>query len=268
MTTLTEMTRTSEGVTAPLPHIPFTLDAGIAPRARIGLIVLATDHTIEHEWRRILADVPGVGLYESRILNDARITPETLAAMEDRLADAASVIMPGVPLDVVAFGCTSAAMVIGEERVAARINAVRPEARVTTPITAAFAAFRALGARRLAVLTPYRDDVNAALRRYVEARGFVVAAFATFGEEDDHKVARISEASIRDAALSLGRDPGVDAVFVACTSLRVAAIAAEVEAALGKPVTSSNHAMAWHTLRLAGIGDALPRWGRLLTLPD
>ena len=80
-------------------------------------------------------------------------------------------------------------------------------------------------------------------------------------------MARISEASIRDAALALGRDPGVDAVFVACTSLRVAAIAAEVEAALGKPVTSSNHAMAWHTLRLAGIGDALPRWGRLLALP-
>ena len=59
----------------------------------------------------------------------------------------------------------------------------------------------------------------------------------------------------------------MDAVFVACTSLRVAAVAAEVEAALGKPVTSSNHAMAWHTLRLAGIGDSLPRWGRLLTLP-
>src|SRR4051812_6830743 len=97
MTTLAERTRTSEGVTAPLPRLPFALDAGVAQRARLGLIVLATDHTIEHEWRRILADVPGVGLYESRILNDARITPETLAAMEDRLAGAPPGIMPGVP---------------------------------------------------------------------------------------------------------------------------------------------------------------------------
>src|SRR5690349_15719573 len=128
MTTSTERTRSSDGAAAPLSRLPFALDDGIAPRARLGLIVLATDHTIEHEWRRILAGVPGVGLYQSRILNDARITPETLAAMEDRLEDAASVIMPGVPLDVVAFGCTSATMVIGEERVAARINAVRPEA--------------------------------------------------------------------------------------------------------------------------------------------
>jgi maleate cis-trans isomerase len=61
--------------------------------------VLATDHTIEHESRRILADVPGVGLPQSRILNDARITPETPAAMEDRLAgggpehDAASMML-------------------------------------------------------------------------------------------------------------------------------------------------------------------------------
>lgn len=246
--------------------LPFALDEGLGSRARLGLIVLATDQTIEHEWRRILADVDGVALYQSRIRNDPRITPDTLRAMEGRIAEAADVIMPGLPLDVVAFGCTSAAMVIGEEAVAARINGVRPEGRVTTPITAAFAAFRALDARRLAVLTPYRADVNAAVRRYVEARGLEVAAFGTFGEEDDHKVARIAEASIRDAALDLARQAPADALFVACTSLRVAAIARAVEAAAGLPVTSSNHAMAWHALRLAGIAERLPRWGRLFEL--
>jgi maleate isomerase len=41
---------------------------------------------------------------------------------------------------------------------------------------------------------------------------------------------------------------------------------APLEADLGKPVTSSNHAMAWHALRLAGIRDPLPRWGRLFTV--
>ena len=70
-------------------------------------------------------------------------------------------------------------------------------------------------------------------------------------------------AQLRDAAIELGRDPRVEAVFVACTSLRVAEAAVEIEAALDKPVTSSNHAMAWHVLRLAGIADPLPRWGRL-----
>jgi hypothetical protein len=140
-------------------HLPHRLDGGIAERAAIGLIVLATDQTLEHEFRRLL-DAPGIALYQSRILNDARITPETLVAMEARLVDAASLILPGLPLDVVAFGCTSASMVIGEERVFARLREARPGVACTTPITAAFAAFDALGVRRLALLTPYRDDIK------------------------------------------------------------------------------------------------------------
>ena len=171
--------------------------------------------------------------------------------------------MPGQPLSVLAFGCTSATMVIGEEGVFARLREARPEARPTTPITAAFAAFRAVDARRLAVLTPYRPDVNESVRRYIEARGYEVPVFGSFSEEDDHLAARISVRSIRDAAIDLGRDPRVDAVFVACTSLRVAGAVAEIEAAIGKPVTSSNHAMAWHALRLAQISDPLRGWGRL-----
>ena len=250
-----------------LSHLPHELDAGLGGRARIGLIVLATDHTIEHEWRAILGGLDGVALYQSRIWNDARITPETLRQMEGRLADCAAVIMPGIPLAVVAFGCTSASMVIGEEGVFARIREARPEARPTTPVTGAFAAFRAFGAKRIAVLTPYREDVNQAVRRYIEGRGFEVPVFGSFDEEDDNRAARIDEASIRDAAIQLGRDPRVDAVFVSCTSLRVARVAREVEAALGKPVTSSNHAMAWHALRLAGISEAMPEWGRLFELP-
>src|ERR671912_2130001 len=111
------MTTALEDPPATPPRLSFQLDDGIAALAQIGLVVLATDHTIEHEWRRILGGIEGVGLYNSRIWNDARITPETLAAMEAGLADAAGVIMPGVRLDVVAYGCTSASMVIGEDLV-------------------------------------------------------------------------------------------------------------------------------------------------------
>jgi maleate isomerase len=48
--------------------------------------------------------------------------------------------------------------------------------------------------------------------------------------------------------------------------VRLAEAAADIEREIGLPVTSSNHAMAWHALRLAGIGDRLPQWGRLFTL--
>src|ERR1700740_3323663 len=87
-------------------HMRFQLDGGIAHRARIGLIVLATDHTIEHEFRQICR-LDGVALYESRILNSSEINAATLAEMERGLATAAGVILPGTELDVIAYGCTS-----------------------------------------------------------------------------------------------------------------------------------------------------------------
>jgi len=41
---------------------------------------------------------------------------------------------------------------------------------------------------------------------------------------------------------------------------------AGIEARTGLPVTSSNHAMAWHCLRLAGVDEAVEGRGRLFSL--
>ena len=245
-----------------MENLPFDTDAGLAGRARIGLIVLASDHTIEHEFRTII-DLPGVAVHVARIPNSQIITPQTLAAMEGHIADRSSVILPGVELDVIAYGCTSASMVLGEETVFARIREGRPEARPTTPVTAAFAAFDALGARRIAVITPYSQAVNERVRDYFTAAGYDVPVFMSFNADDDNVVARISPESIRRAIIQAGRRDDIDMVFVSCTSLRLAEAAAAAEAELGKPVTSSNNALAWHCLRLAGIADPLLRFGRL-----
>jgi maleate isomerase len=250
-----------------IEHLPFETDGGIARRGRIGLIVLATDYTIEHEWRAIFGSVPGLALYQSRILSDADVTPETLRAMEPRIAAAADLILPGSELDVVAYGCTSASMAIGEEKVFGHIRSVRPNALCTTPITAAFAAFRALGARRIGVLTPYRAEVNLIVADYIRARGFAVPVFGSFNEGDDMKVARISPASIRAGVEAITAKADVDAVFVSCTSVRLVEAASVIEGEIGLPITSSNHAMAWHAMRLAGVEDALPQFGRLFALP-
>lgn len=245
-----------------IEHIAFATDAGIAARARIGLIVLASDHTIEHEFRRVLT-APGVALYQARIRNSPRITPETLAAMADSITETADRILPGIELDVVGFGCTSASMVLGEERVFSLIGKARPRAKATTPITAAFAAFEALKAKRIGVLTPYRRDVNDIVRAYIESKGYEVPVFGSFNEEDDNKVARITADSLRRGIETITKSKPVDMVFVSCTSLRLVDAAAAIEQSLGVPVTSSNHALAWHALRLAGIADKQPALGRL-----
>jgi maleate isomerase len=246
-------------------HMPHQIEPGIAHRARIGLIVLASDHTIEHEWRRML-DIEGIAVYHSRIANSPTINPETLKAMEAGLTAATDVILPGVPLDVVAYGCTSGAMVIGEDTVAERIRAARPNVAVTTPITGALAAMGALGARRIALLTPYIDRINRMMRGYIEERGIGVPVMGSFNNENDNEVACIAPESLRDAAVELAQEKSVDAVFVACTSLRLAAVVEEIEQRSGKPALSSNHAMAWHALRLAGYAKPVAGFGRLFRI--
>src|SRR5258707_12826192 len=101
------------------------------------------------------------------------------------------------------------------------------------------------------------------MRRYIEARAVSVAAMGSFNNGNDNEVARISAASLEAAILELGSQKSVDAVFIACTSLRVASLIERAEARLGKPVMSSNHAMAWHALRLSGLAAAVPGFGRL-----
>jgi len=88
-------------------------------------------------------------------------------------------------------------------------------------------------------------------------------ATATFDRRDDREAARISVASISAAVEQIATAGDVDAVFVSCTSLRVAQSIAALEERLGISVTSSNHAMAWHCLRLAGVKEAMPHAGRL-----
>src|ERR1700727_509760 len=123
--------------------LPSELDRGLAARAAIGLVVLATDQTMEHEFRALIR-LPGVAFYEARVFNDNEITPETLRALGPRIAPTAELILPDVPLDAAACGCSSATMTLGEEAVFAEIRKVRPKAACTTPVTGALAAFRAL----------------------------------------------------------------------------------------------------------------------------
>ncbi len=248
-----------------IEHLAFTTGPGIGARARIALVVLASDYTVEHEFRRVIT-IPGVDFYEARIRNSPTITPETLAAMGPLLTDTVDLILPGADLDVVAFGCTSASMVLGEAEVARSIHAARPGVKATNPITAAFAAFEALGAKRIAVLTPYRADVNAIVRDYITAKGYQVPVFGSFNEPDDAVVASIDAESLRRGVRTITQGRDVDAVFVSCTSVRLLDAVCEIEAECGLPVTSSNHALAWHCLRLAGVEEKRPELGRLFAL--
>jgi len=247
-----------------IEKLPFGTDAGAGARARIGLLVLESDQTMEEEFRQ-LARLPGVAVYHARLACDVTVTPDTLARMAHELPKAAALLPDYLDLKSIGYGCTSASTIIGEARVAQIISQSHPDIPSSNPLTAAKAALHALGVTRLGLVTPYTPDVTQAMQDKFNAAGIAVTVVGSFYEDSDAVVGRIDQASILDAALSVGGNADVDGVFISCTSLRAAAIIPTAEAQLGKPVTASNHALAWHLLRLAGIDDTVPAQGQLFT---
>ena len=199
-----------------------------------------------------LTDLAGVAVYHARLANDVTVTPETLGRMEAELPVAAGLLPDYLGLDAIGYGCTSGATIIGEDRVAEIFEGTHPGVPSTNPLTAAKAALKALGVRRLGLVTPYSPEVTEAMQARFIAAGIEVTVVGSFYEESDFVVGKIDAQSILDAALKVGRSADVDGVFISCTSLRAANIIDAAETALDKPVTASNHALAWHLLRLAG----------------
>jgi maleate isomerase len=252
---------------------PVTLSlAARAPRLddrplekRIGLIILATDHTTEVDFHRLVAS-DRIGVYVARIPYANPVTPENLRAMQPSLTTAAGLILPDETLDVVMYSCTSASVVIGDKEIAEAIKAAKPGAAVLTPTAAAVEGLRTLGARRISVLTPYTIETSRPMADYFAALGFAIDRFTCLGLSDDREMARIAPEEIVAFAKE-AMAPESDALFISCTAVRAAGVIGEIEAAIGKPVVTSNYATAWACLRLCGDQEARPRLGRLMALP-
>lgn len=217
---------------------------------RMGLIVLRVDETIEGDFRAYL---PGdsARVHVTRVASGDHLTPETIAAMETGLSEAAA-LLPGGTMDVVGYGCTSGTALIGADAVAAAVRAGHGAKAVTDPLSALMAALDALEVRRIGIVSPYIASVAAPLSTALATRGITVADSVSFGEEVEARVARIDPASVMEAARALAGRGGLEALFLSCTNLRSRAIIAPLEDGLGLPVLSSNQVLAWHMARLSG----------------
>ena len=231
-------------------------------RWRIGLIALATDHTTERDFAR-MSPGPEVAVYVSRVMNENPTTVENLRRMAPRLSDAAALILPDEPLDVIAYSCTSASVALGDEAVAVAIHEAKPGVACVTPPSAAVAAFAHLGVGRISILAPYIRSVSEPFVDYFAARGLETATLTCLGIEDDRDMARLRPASIAALAREVC-DPKAEGFFISCTAVRAAEAVGEIEEALGKPVVTSNQAMFWQALRTAGCDTPVRGYGRLL----
>jgi maleate isomerase len=236
-----------------MSRYPYTLDRDDPQKPPIGLIVLQTDETIEPDFKRYFADHPSP-LYVSRIPSGQTVTHQSLSQMQTDLTAAADLLPKGLSFPVIGYGCTSASSVIGSERIEKLVQGACDVDTVTNPLRATVAACAARGLSRIALLSPYIEEVNEPLRAAFAQNGVDMSVFGSFGEAEEAKVVRISTASVVDAAVKLGADPLVEGVFLSCTNLRTYDAIPAIEQALGKPVLSSNQALAWHMRHLVQNG--------------
>lgn len=228
------------------------------------MIALATDRVGVGDFERFLAPVDGVRVFTSRVPIAEVVTPAALAAMRDHLAEATARLVPGSPLDAVAFSCTSGTVAIGVDNVRAAVARARPGLPVHTPIEAGARALDALGARRIALLTPYLEAAGDLISGFFETSGVDVLSRATFALDGDRQMNRVTPACLIEAGKHcLADTPEAQALFISCTGLATADVVEAIEAATGLPVVTSNQALAWDVLRGSGNASKLQGRGRL-----
>lgn len=242
---------------------------GIAPidygdRLRAGIIVPSGNPVAEPEIRAMLP--AGVSALVTRLALRGSSDRE-LMAMLDGLEDATRLVADAGVATVV-FHCTAVSTFAPElgAEIRARMARVSGVPAFATSDALA-AAFPALGARRVALLTPYNDAVHAREIAFLANLDLEVVADANLGLETNAEMAQLSPDDLLTWAERQMREHGgeaVDAIFLSCTALRSAGIVAALEARSGRPVVTSNQAMVWHLLRTNGVEAPCPAFGRLL----
>lgn len=208
--------------------------------ARIGVMVPSSNTVVERDARRVLP--PDVHYHVARIyLAEARAAAERvmLDVHVPRAADDLATCLP----EVVAFCCTSGGAILGttgEAELIGQIASVTKAAVVSTN-EAVSLALAARGAKRVGVITPYVQELNAAIASTLAARGFEVAEIHGMGITENFAIAEVEPEQI--VAFAVDRLRGdFDTVFASCTNYRAMEAIPGLERELGRPVVTSNAA--------------------------
>ena len=232
-------------------------------RARIGIVVPSVN-TVMEPWAQLTVPA-GVSVHFSRMFIPDLTTVETLIEMDRREGMAGVRQLSSTRPSAVAYGCTASSVVQGLEydcHLRAEIEKVC-KAPATTAAHAIVQAARTVGAKRLSLVSPYTREVDAAEHRFFEMAGFEVLGGAHLDISDGFLLAEPEPATLFRLGLD-GWHESADALIISCLNTRSHTVAAALEQTIGKPVITSTQATLWHALRLAGIREPIPGYGRLL----
>jgi maleate isomerase len=231
------------------------------PAARIGLIIPSVNRLSEPQFMRFAP--PGLGIHVTR----ARITgkwQKPVTELAPVIAAAAGALSDASP-DLIVYHCTDSSMregLDGERRI---LDIVRRESglEVVSTSTLVVEALNVLGIKKLVVVSPYQD--NDVIIVYLQSCGFTVVHDVALRLPGHESAAATPERWV-EATLDSARDEA-DGYFLSCTNTTQIEAIQELEAALGKPVVSSNQAVLWGAIRRlrAQLGEVdMPRLGRLM----
>jgi len=210
---------------------------------RVGLIVPSSNTVMEVDLHRSLSrdlcTVHTARMYLVTTTREAEIT------MIEEHAPKAAADVGTADLDLVVFGCTSAGSLFGldyDRKICARLGEIAGCPSLGT-ISAVTEALDRRGFRNIAVITPYIEELTAAVAGAASTSARKVVAAYGMGIDVNVELATPSPEDIVDfAARCLGAQ-SFDGIFVSCTNFRSLDAVAELERRFKVPVVTSNLAV-------------------------
>jgi maleate isomerase len=229
-------------------------------RARIGLLVPSDNCVIEPELYSVAP--PGVAMHSTRLLLDA-ISDDAVQRMEAQ-APRGLTELSATGVDVAVYACMGTSF-CKEEGWGGNFKA-NAERSTGIPCSTAslsmLAAFEDLGVTRLAVGTPYKPFQNDRIGAFLADHGYELVSLRGL-ELEINQGGRQPPNVAYELARSVDA-PDADAICLFSTDFRTLDVIQALEDDLGKPVISTNQAILWHALALAGVSVPIPNYGRLL----
>ncbi len=245
-------------------------------KGRIGLLIPARCTAMEPEFYKMAPE--GVTTHTTRMYLRASSLSSYLE-MEDEIYRAAELIQTLNP-DIIVVGCTSGGFVKGKSHDSAMTARIKKMTGIETisSATAIIEALKILRIKKVALATPYTEDVNEKEKQFLQAHGVRVTRMKGLGYSQPMKsypltLKETSGIGLLEpyVAYKLAKDldsPEADGVLISCTGLRTIECLEALEENLGKPVISSNQATLWLALRRMGIQEKIPGFGSLLMIPS
>ena len=231
-------------------------------RARIG-VLYPGDGLLDYEFLKLAPQ--GVGVYITRTqVPRADVSARVAHDLASDPDIEESALRYTIDLSSIAFACTSISFIRGvggDREICSRIEEAAGVPATTTS-TAAVKALQALGTSRVAVATPYVDEINVKLVEFLEGHGVQVVAIQ--GMQLGHGIGLVPAGEVYRFVKGM-RHPDADAYLISCTNFATVEILDALEQDLGVPVISANQATMWEALNPAQVKPRVHGCGSLFT---